>query len=79
MKTKNKIGALVVLGGIALLGAYWFKKNKPTIATSQAKALQKQLNLQDKPCDYFTNKVIDKIFNDMGISFFYKIGWFKKL
>ena len=41
MKTKNKIGALVVLGGIALLGAYWFKKNKPTVASSQAKALQK--------------------------------------
>lgn len=41
MRTKNKIGVLVVLGGIALLGAYWFKKNKPTIATSQAKALQK--------------------------------------
>lgn len=41
MKTKNKIGALVVLGGIALLGAYWFKKNKPTVAISQAKALQK--------------------------------------
>jgi len=41
MRTKNKIGALVVLGGIALLGAYWFKKNKPTTASIQAKALQK--------------------------------------
>ena len=41
MKTKDKIGALVVLGGIALLGAYWFKKNKPTTASSQLKALQK--------------------------------------
>jgi hypothetical protein len=41
MKNKNKIGLIVVLGGIALLGAYWFKKNKPTVATSQAKALQK--------------------------------------
>ena len=41
MRTKNKIGALVVLGGIALLGAYWFKKNKPTTASSQLKALQK--------------------------------------
>jgi hypothetical protein len=40
MKTKNKIGALVVLGGIALIGLYWFKKNKPTIASSQAKGLQ---------------------------------------
>jgi len=40
MKVKNKIGALVVLGGIALIGLYWFKKNKPTIASSQAKGLQ---------------------------------------
>ena len=40
METKNKIGALIVLGGIALIGVYWFKKNKPTIASSQAKGLQ---------------------------------------
>lgn len=40
METKNKIGALVVLGGIALLGLYWFKKNKPTTSSSQAKGLQ---------------------------------------
>jgi hypothetical protein len=40
MKTKNKVGVLVILGGIALIGVYWFKKNKPTIAQSQAKGLQ---------------------------------------
>jgi hypothetical protein len=40
METKNKIGALLVLGGIALFGVYWFKKNKPTVASSQAKGLQ---------------------------------------
>jgi hypothetical protein len=40
MKTKNKVGVLVILGGIALMGVYWFKKNKPTIAQSQAKGLQ---------------------------------------
>jgi hypothetical protein len=40
MGAKNKIGALVVLGGIALLGLYWFKKNKPTTSSSQAKGLQ---------------------------------------
>jgi hypothetical protein len=40
METKNKIGALIVLGGIALIGVYWFKKNKPVIASSQAKGLQ---------------------------------------
>ena len=40
METKNKIGALLVLGGIALLGVYYFKKNKPNVAESQAKGLQ---------------------------------------
>jgi hypothetical protein len=40
MKTKNKIGVLVILGGIALIGVYWFKKNKPTVGQSQAKGLQ---------------------------------------
>jgi hypothetical protein len=40
MKTKNKIGVLVILGGIALIGIYWFKKNKPTVGQSQAKGLQ---------------------------------------
>lgn len=44
MKTKNKIGALLVLGGIALLGVYYFKKNKPTVAESQTKELEKLSN-----------------------------------
>lgn len=40
MGTKNKIGPIIILGGVALIGFYWFKKNKPTIASSQAKGLQ---------------------------------------
>ena len=40
METKNKVGVLVILGGIALIGVYWFKKNKPTIGESQAKGLE---------------------------------------
>jgi hypothetical protein len=40
MGTKEKIGALIILGGVALIGVYWFKKNKPTIASSQAKGLE---------------------------------------
>jgi hypothetical protein len=40
MKTKNKVGVLVILGGLALIGIYWFKKNKPTIGQSQAKGLE---------------------------------------
>ena len=44
MKTKNKIGVLVILGGIALVGVYWFKKNKPNVTSSQAKGLQNLSN-----------------------------------
>jgi hypothetical protein len=40
MGTKEKIGALIILGGVALIGIYWFKKNKPTISKSQAKGIQ---------------------------------------
>jgi hypothetical protein len=40
METKNKIGVLIILGGISLMGYYWMKKNKPTVAKSQAKGLQ---------------------------------------
>lgn len=40
METKNKVGVLVILGGLALIGVYWFKKNKPTVGQSQAKGLQ---------------------------------------
>lgn len=39
METK-KIGALVILGGIAILGYVYFKKNKPTIGSSQSKGLE---------------------------------------
>jgi hypothetical protein len=44
MKTKNKIGVLVILGGIALLGYSWFKKNKPTVASTQLKGLEELSN-----------------------------------
>lgn len=40
MGNKNKIGALVILGGIAVLGYVYFKKTKPTVATSQLKGLK---------------------------------------
>lgn len=40
MQNKNKIGALIILGGVALIGFYWFKKNKPTFASKQGKGLQ---------------------------------------
>jgi hypothetical protein len=44
MENKNKIGALVMLGGIALLGYYYFKKNKPTTASTQLGGLENLSN-----------------------------------
>jgi hypothetical protein len=48
MGTKEKVGALIILGGVALIGFYWFKKNKPTIASSQAKGLEELSGLGQK-------------------------------
>jgi len=42
MKNKNKIGVLVMLGGVALLGYYYFKREKPIVATIQSQDLKKQ-------------------------------------
>ena len=44
MENKNKIGALVILGGIALLGYVYFKKTKPTVAKSQSEGLKNLSN-----------------------------------
>jgi hypothetical protein len=44
MQNKNKIGALILLGGVALIGMYWFKKNKTNIASTQLKGLQNLIN-----------------------------------
>jgi len=41
MKLKNKIAVLVILGGVSLIGIYWFKKNKLNISLSQSKELEK--------------------------------------
>ena len=40
MKTKNKIGVIIVLGGIAFIGYAWMKKNKSNVGSSQLKGLQ---------------------------------------
>jgi len=48
MNNKKKIGALIVLGGIALLGYSYFKKNKPTMASSQANELERESDLYKK-------------------------------
>jgi len=48
MENKKKIGALIVLGGIALLGYSYFKKNKPTMASSQANELERESDLYKK-------------------------------
>jgi hypothetical protein len=48
MKTKDKIGIIVLLGGIALLGIYFFKKKKLTVASSQANKLERESDLYKK-------------------------------
>jgi hypothetical protein len=67
-------------------GVTWYEKYfgfKPTQEYAEkyemAKIRQKALNLQDKPCDYFTNTTIDDLFDELKMSFFYKIAWFKNL
>lgn len=44
MINKNKIGALIILGGLGLLGYAYFKKNKPTIAGTQLEGLDNLSN-----------------------------------
>ena len=38
------LAGLVILGGIAVIGAVWFKKNKPNNSNLQTNKLTKQLN-----------------------------------
>ena len=40
MKTKDKIGVIIVLGGIAFIGYTWMKKNKSNVNLTQLKGLQ---------------------------------------
>lgn len=46
---------------------------------TRAKQLQKTLNLSDKPCDYFTEEVTDKLIADLNLVFFFRITWEKDL
>lgn len=56
---KESIGALFILGGIAMIGFIWFKRNKPNLASSQLASLTAQSNnlatsadTIDKPFEY---------------------------
>jgi len=81
-------GRTIRLGPMYFLkfGVTWYEKYfgfKPTQEYAkkyeEAKIRQKALGLLDKPCDYFTNEVIDDLFNKLGMAYFYKIAWSKKL
>jgi len=39
---KESIGMLVILGGVAIIGFFWFKRNKPQLSTSQLADLNAQ-------------------------------------
>lgn len=45
MSTKDKIGVLVLIGGIGLIGAYWFNKKKKAVSSTQAKQLNALSNV----------------------------------
>jgi len=56
---KENIGALVILGGVAILGYFWFKKNKPKLSkeqlaelTAQSNSLKAGAETIDKPFEY---------------------------
>jgi hypothetical protein len=56
---KKGLGGVVILGGLAFIGFIWFRRNKPTIATTQLAQLQTQSNnlatsadTIDKPFEY---------------------------
>ena len=81
-------GKMVSLGAMYFLkfGVTWYEKYfgfKPTERYYKeyeaAKILQKNLNLQDKPCDYFTDKIINELFIQLKMTYFYNIGWYKKI
>jgi hypothetical protein len=59
---KQNIGMLVILGGVAIIGFFWFKRNKPQLAKSQLADLTAQSNSLsagadtiDKPFVYSQN------------------------
>lgn len=71
-------------------GQTWYERYfgfKPTAeyakkyeeAKIRQSALSISLNLQDKPCDYFTNEIVDELFYQLKISLFPYICWFKKV
>lgn len=41
---KEYIGGLLILGGVAFIGFTWFRRNKPTVASSQLATLNAQSN-----------------------------------
>lgn len=45
----------------------------------QAKEIQKTLNLQDKPCDYFTDDVVRDLVLKTGFTFLTDISWVKSI
>ena len=55
---KEYLGTLILIGGIAVIGFVWFKRNKPTIASTQLSDLAMQ--------PYKSSQVIDVPFSEQG-------------
>jgi hypothetical protein len=88
MENKNKIGALVMLGGIALLGYYYFKKNKPTTASTQLVGLENLSNYYKSGgtqedtkinVDYTVQPINNKFQDSLGSSPFLDPAFAKQL
>jgi hypothetical protein len=62
---KGNLGILIILGGVALMGYVWFKKNKPSISDKQLADLTAQSNALntgrvetiDKPFQYTQEQI----------------------
>ncbi len=61
---KENIGALVILGGVAILGYFWFNKNKPKLSkeqlaelTAQSNSLKAGAETIDKPFEYSQDSI----------------------
>ncbi len=88
MGNKNKIGAIILLGGIAVLGYVYFKKRKPVVATTQLKGLEELSNFYKSGgakddtkinVDYTIQPITNSFQDSIGSSIFLDPSFAKQL
>lgn len=68
----SSLGSLIFLGGIALIGFIWFKRNKVTIGEQQLEEISKEsagINSIDKPFEYDEGFIQNSIKNPYSLQF----------